>query len=304
MVLLERSDRVGGLVVSFEIGGTPLECFYHHVFPHEHEIQRSSTSSGSRRSSSGSRARVGVFTGGRLWPFTSPLDLLRFRPLCRSSTGSAPGSARCGSAGSKDWEPLDEVRARDWLEQYTGPRAAEVVWDPLLAAKFGPAADDVPAAWMWGRFQQRAGARKGGGEKLGYLRGGFRQLFDARGGRARASSASTSAPAPASRAIAVDGRPGDRRRDRRRRQVDADHVLFTGPLPVLSRSGRRRSRRPTVDGIGALGVLCVVARAAPPGAAQIYWTNVCDPEAALRRRHRAHQPDARVRTTADATSCT
>ena len=31
-------DRLGGLVVSFEVGGTPLECFYHHVFPHEHHI--------------------------------------------------------------------------------------------------------------------------------------------------------------------------------------------------------------------------------------------------------------------------
>ena len=34
VVLFEAGERLGGLVVSFEIGGTPLECFYHHSFPH------------------------------------------------------------------------------------------------------------------------------------------------------------------------------------------------------------------------------------------------------------------------------
>jgi protoporphyrinogen oxidase len=38
VVLLERGPNLGGLVVSFEIGGTPLECFYHHVFPNEREM--------------------------------------------------------------------------------------------------------------------------------------------------------------------------------------------------------------------------------------------------------------------------
>src|SRR2546421_5884759 len=80
---------------------------------------------------------------------------------------------------SERWEPLDSIPARDWLASQTGRRAAEVVWEPLLRAKFGPAADMVPAAWMWARFRQRAAARVRGGERLGYLRGGFRQLFDA-----------------------------------------------------------------------------------------------------------------------------
>ena len=38
VVLAERSDHLGGLVVSLDIGGTPIERYYHHIFPHEHEI--------------------------------------------------------------------------------------------------------------------------------------------------------------------------------------------------------------------------------------------------------------------------
>ena len=274
VVVIERSDRIGGLVASFEIGGTPLECFYHHVFPHEHEIQTLIAELGLASKLEWHPSTVGVFTGGRLWPFTSPVDLLRFSPLPflhRIRTGV--GALRLGRV--KDWEALDTVRAHDWLEQYTGPRAAEVVWDPLLGAKFGPAAPDVPAAWMWGRFQQRAGARKGGGEKLGYLRGGFRQLFDAAatelerlGADVRTGTGVHHIQVDGDRATGVRTDGGD---------IDADHVLFTGPLPVLSRLVDDAVVDPRWDGIGALGVLCTVLELRRP-VSEIYWTNVCDPE--------------------------
>ncbi|HEX9548125.1 MAG TPA: FAD-dependent oxidoreductase, partial [Acidimicrobiales bacterium] len=38
VVLVERGDHLGGLVMSLEVGGTPIERFYHHIFPHEHEV--------------------------------------------------------------------------------------------------------------------------------------------------------------------------------------------------------------------------------------------------------------------------
>ena len=82
----------------------------------------STTSSGCRTSSSGGRRSVAFFAEGRVWPFTTPLDLLRFRrcaalarvrmglavlrlqrAAARSSRSRArpraPGSARDGRAG-------------------------------------------------------------------------------------------------------------------------------------------------------------------------------------------------------------
>ena len=79
VTLLEAGDALGGLVVSFGIGGTPLECFYHHVFPHEHEVIALLRELGLELSWLPSS--VGVLTDGRLWPFTGPVDLLRFGPL-------------------------------------------------------------------------------------------------------------------------------------------------------------------------------------------------------------------------------
>jgi len=274
VVVVERSDRIGGLVASFEIGGTPLECFYHHVFPHEREIQQLIDEMGLSSKLEWHPSTVGVFTGGRLWPFTSPADLLRFSPLPfldRLRTGV--GALRLGRVAH--WEQLDEIRARDWLESYTGPKAAEVVWDPLLRAKFGPVAGEVPAAWMWGRFQQRAGARKGGGEKLGYLRGGFRQLFDATAAELARLGADVRTGTAVLR-IAVDGGrvTGVETADG---PIEADDVLFTGPLPVLSGLVDDEHVDPRWNGIGSLGVLCTVLELRRP-VSGIYWTNVCDPD--------------------------
>src|SRR3954447_2022466 len=78
VVLTERSDHLGGLVVSFEVGGTPLECFYHHVFPHETHVIALIDELGLSHKLDWRPSSIGILTPGTLWPFTSPVDLLRF----------------------------------------------------------------------------------------------------------------------------------------------------------------------------------------------------------------------------------
>jgi protoporphyrinogen oxidase len=171
------------------------------------------------------------------------------------------------------WEPLDDRPALDWLAATTGPAAARELWAPLLRAKFGPAADTVPAAWMWGRFEQRKAARDRGGEKLGYLRGGFRQLFDA------LHDELTAAGVEVRTGVRVSSL--DLQEDRVRGvvtdtgAVPADVVLFTGGMPGLFGLVPERHHDSRWNPRG-LGVLCVVVEASRP-ATDVYWTNVCDP---------------------------
>jgi protoporphyrinogen oxidase len=275
VTLLERSPNLGGLVVSFTIGGTPLECFYHHIFPHEHHVISLINELGLSDRLEWHPSTVAVFTRGKVWPFTSPLDLLRFSPLPlvdRVRTGI--GALRLGRV--KDWEQLDGVSARDWLAAYTGARARDVVWDPLLGAKFGPAAADVPAAWMWGRFQQRAGARENGGERLGYLRGGFRQMFDAlhadlvrRGVDVRCNTGVTAIDVRDGRAQGVTLSDGS--------SLPSDAVIFAGTLPslpALMPAEHVDSRWAAAQGLGVLVVVLELDRPM----SDTYWINVCDTE--------------------------
>jgi protoporphyrinogen oxidase len=273
VTLIERSPSLGGLVVSFEVAGTPLECFYHHIFPHEREIIGLIDELGLSGRLGWYPSSVGILRDGRFWPFTSPLDLLRFGPLSlvdRLRTGI--GGLRLCRVG--DWQELDQLPAQDWLRAYCGGPAVDVVWGPMLTAKFGPAAGDVPAAWMWGRFQQRAGARKGGGEKLGYLRGGFRQLFEALDRTLRRAGVQVATETAVSEIILN----GDRVTgvETNAGTVDADAVLYTGPLPGLSRLVPEDRTDPRWGQVGGLGVICVILELARP-ISNVYWTNVCDP---------------------------
>ena len=272
VVLLEAGDALGGLVVSFSVGGTPLECFYHHVFPHEHEVIALVDELGLGDRMRWLPSSVGVLADGRLWPFTTPLDLLRFgrlTPLQRVHAGV--GALRLGR--ESDWQSLDRVSALDWLARSTGEPAAREIWRPLLSAKFGPAAPEVPAAWMWGRIQQRLGARgRSGGELLGYLEGGFRQVFDALAERCaaagvdvRTSTRALEVQHDGGRVTGVRTTGGD---------VACDAVLHTGAVTALERLVDADHVDPRWRQPG-LGVLVVVLELSRP-LSGTYWTNVCD----------------------------
>jgi protoporphyrinogen oxidase len=273
VVLFEAGERLGGLVVSFEVGGTPLECFYHHIFPHESHIRALIDELGLTAKLEWLPSSMGVLTGGKLWPFTTPLDILRFGPM------TLPERVRMGVGGLrlqrwKNWESLDTVPAREWLTNATGPAAVRELWDPLLRAKFGAAAPEVPAAWMWGRFEQRRGARKGSGEKLGYLRGGFRQLFDGLSARLetlgvdiRTNSRASAIQLQDGKVIGVAGDGGD---------VETDAVLYTGAMPAISKLVPAEHLEPKWAGAEGMGVVCSVIETDKP-ISDVYWTNVCDP---------------------------
>lgn len=273
VVLFEAGERLGGLVVSFEIGGTPLECFYHHVFPHESHIRALIDELGLTSKLDWLPSTMGVLTGGRLWHFTTPLDILRFGPMTFAER------VRMGVGGLRlqqwrDWESLDTVPAQEWLTRATGKAAVRELWEPLLRAKFGAAAPEVPAAWMWGRFAQRRGARKGSGEKLGYLRGGFRQVFDGLSERLdkhsveiRTRSRVASIVADAGKVAGVQADGGD---------VETDAVLYTGALPGIAKLVPAAHADPKWADAQGMGVVCSVIETDRP-ITDVYWTNVCDP---------------------------
>ncbi|HEV3351745.1 MAG TPA: NAD(P)/FAD-dependent oxidoreductase [Acidimicrobiales bacterium] len=277
VVLTERSERLGGLVVSFEVAGTPLECFYHHVFPHERHIRALIDELGLGSKLDWRPSTVGVLTGGRLWPFTSPGDLLRFGPLGPLDRVRA-GVGALRLARVREWEKLDEIPALEWLAGLTGGHAADVIWEPLLRAKFGPASGDVPAAWIWGRLHQRAGGRRRGGERLGYLRGGFRQLFDALHGALTGLGVDVRTSTPVSRILTEGQRVVGVQAGAE--TVESDAVVFAGTLPGLAPLLPADLAEPRWSAIGALGVLCVVLEMTAP-VSSIYWTNVCDADLAF-----------------------
>jgi protoporphyrinogen oxidase len=272
VVMFESGERLGGLVVSFEVAGTPLECFYHHVFPHEVHIRGLIEELGLSARLTWLPSTMGVLTNGKIWPFTTPLDILRFGPL-RLDQRIRLGLGGLRLSQVREWEHLDGVPAMQWLARSCGQPAVDALWAPLLRAKFGSAAPTVPAAWMWGRFSQRRGARAGKGEQLGYLRGGFRQLFDALTARLdnlgveiHTNSRVESIRHDGGRVTGVATAGGD---------IAVDSVLYTGALPGLVRLVPEDYIDERWRTAAGMGVICSVIETDRP-ITDVYWTNICD----------------------------
>jgi protoporphyrinogen oxidase len=242
---------------------------------------------------------VAFFADGRLHPFTTPLDLLRFSPvplLTRVRMGLAVVNLQ---RRHRDVTPFEDVTAREWVEANMGPAAWRHVWGPLLRGKFGSRADDVAMAWLHGKLLQRrqvkgAEARR---EVLGYPRGSFEPLFTALVQAIEAGGGSVQLDRPvAAVGRASDGRlelwpaePGawrlghDPSRYARAETPEAyDAVLATVPNDVFEGLLEPGLRTELADGyaerLGSIDyhtALCLVLELERPFG-EAYWTNIAD----------------------------
>jgi protoporphyrinogen oxidase len=174
VLLLEARPRGGGLLDWIEVGGTPLELFYHHLFIRDHLLLDAL-----RRVAvpvDWAVTRTG-FVGPRraeIGEFSAPWQLATFSHLRRRER--AQMAALLGRI-SLQWtrsQPaaLDRIPALEWLRDVGGGPLIEPFFGPLIEKKFGARAPEISAAWLVGRLGMRAG-RTWQGEKLGYPRGGF-----------------------------------------------------------------------------------------------------------------------------------
>jgi len=267
VVLFEAGRELGGLVASFEIGGEPLERYYHHVFPHEDRIQALIARLGLELE--WLESTMGVYRDGRIWPFTTARDLLGFKPIPLWSRLRMGVGAQL-LVRQPHRERHDDMPALDWLERACGKPGTDAIFRPLLRGKFGPAHERVPAGWMLGRFKQRAGARKSEhGELLGYMRGGFARMFVELEKELRRVGVEVRTGTPVER-IEHDGH----RVTAIRSNGDSepyDAVLFAGTLPILA----RLMDTDLADGHEGLGAICLIVEM-DDQATPVYWLNVCD----------------------------
>lgn len=174
--VIEAAPGVGGLGRSLSVGGEDIEAYYHHIFPQDRELRELVDRLGMSELLEWRPAPMGVLQSGRIYPFDSPISLLRFKPLplfdrIRLGFGTVMALAAGRGRG------LDGVSVSRAAPRWYGSKGYAVLWQPLLDGKFGPFAPDVAAPWLVSRIRQRANARKSGkGDRLGYLRGGLGTL--------------------------------------------------------------------------------------------------------------------------------
>jgi protoporphyrinogen oxidase len=178
VTILERGPGVGGLASDFKVEGASLERAYHHLFKTDTDILGLADELGIGDKLEWHDSSVGLYYGGKLYPFKGALDLARFTPLSFINRVRA-GLTVLYLQQTKNWKQFEKISAYQWMKKFAGNQVTEVIWEPLLKGKFDIYFDKVSMAWLWARIHIRAQSREKGGEKLGYFSGGFQTFTDA-----------------------------------------------------------------------------------------------------------------------------
>lgn len=272
--LIEGSANVGGLLKTFSVGGNPLEHFYHHFFTHDVELQWLLKELDLHDQLVFRKTTMGVYSAGSIHPFDGPADLLKFKPLrWLDKLRFVLTAAFLGKLA--DWKSNENVAALSWMKRMGGKRVTEFIWEPLLNAKFGKYANEVPLAWLIGRLGQRLRSRTKGSEALGYLSGSLQVLLDRLEGRLKDLGVELITNTKVDQLI-MDGEKlvgvecGNQR-------FEADQVVMTIPSPAVA-SLIKPHAPALADRIGKVeyfGAVCTILELDQP-LSSIYWLNIAE----------------------------
>jgi len=275
VIVLERESVPGGLASGFELTpGIWLDRFYHHLFASDRHAIALIGELGLEADLRWSRPATVTLRDGRLHQLDSATSLLRFSPLpmaARLRMGVALAYLRALPSADR----LEGQRAADWIRRRMGSAAYDTVWGPLLRGKFGARAEEIALPWFWARVHDRTA-------RLGYLRGGFRTMYErlaeritANAGRIELGREVRSVQTtPAGGLRVTHAAAGDAAAE----SLHADRVVSTLAVALTCRlvpelPGAYRDRHASGT---AYGAHCLVLALDRP-LTSAYWVNVNDP---------------------------
>jgi protoporphyrinogen oxidase len=281
LTLIERGSSLGGLAGDFTLQGTQIEKAYHHLFGTDRDILELVRELGLTENLVWCNSSVGLFYGGKVYPFMSPRDILTFQP-CHFFNRVRLGFVVLYLQRTKDWRPLAGQSAQAWMRRACGRQIMQVIWEPLLRGKFNRYADAVSMAWLWARIHIRANSREhASSEKLAYFRGGFAVVTN------KLESELTKAGVTIRKNTHVDelkiqqGRPSLLINGK---QESFDKCIFTGPSSAFARLlptgadlglDAYRQKLQSIDYLGAISLVFVSKQ--PIG--DYYWLNISQADA-------------------------
>ena len=295
----ERWPGLGGQAATLDVGdGVLLERYYHHLFTTDREIADLCAEIGLDDELATWDSTVGMFADGALHPFTTPLDLLRYKPM------SLPARIRMGLAvlllqrRYHDVEPLEGITIKHWVERNMGRQGWTKVWGPLLRGKFGDKADQIAMSWLWAKLRNRRQIKgdEARGEVLVYPRNSFESIFtrlrdriEEQGGRVLIDRPAAQLAHSDGHFLVTPGAPDSFRRGHDPRDFETageperyDAVIATVPTDIFQQlldpdlakavGDSYLSQAGSIEYFAALCLVLEIDRQFHP----YYWTNVVD----------------------------
>jgi protoporphyrinogen oxidase len=265
--VIEKEPEVGGIAGCFKVKDFWIEKYYHHMFKTDNVLLGLAGELGLGDRIVWRESKTAFFHKGRLYPFSSPVDLIRFKPLKMADR------LRLGlnvlSLGEE--AGLDAQSAEDWLKGRWSEDIYRVMFKPLLKTKFGIEMGSASAAFVHGRLKARANSRKSGRELLGYVKGSFRELTEAMASRLKEAGCKILTN---TEAVGLEKKGGAFSVRTKKGVIDADVVLSTLPLSALWNIAKFRLDE-KVKNIKYRAVVCATF-GLNGRLTDYYWTNIID----------------------------
>jgi protoporphyrinogen oxidase len=276
--VFERYPRPGGLARALDVGGEPLEAFYHHIFTTDTDYVAFAEELGLGDEIEWLPSKMGIWADGRLWEFGTPASLLGFGPMGLIDKLRF-GVSTLWLQRQRDPRPFESVTAAEWIRRYQGERAWQSIWGPLLYQKFADDAERVAMVWLWRKISLRGGSRSksGMGERLGYMRGSFIRLVETLVEKIEAAGGSFHLTEEVRR---LEGGDGDFSIVTRHGSYHADRVLVAAPVPDhLAVAGHllAKDEREALGRLRATGAICTILELSR-SLTSFYWLNIADAE--------------------------
>ncbi|HLQ38230.1 MAG TPA: FAD-dependent oxidoreductase [Planctomycetota bacterium] len=281
VTLFDGAPGLGGLSVATDYGEFTWDRFYHVIAPHDRALLDLLQQLDLHDQVDWTPTRQAVWLDDRVHPLNGALDLLRLPGL------SLLDKIRLGLlvfAGKRDLPEavLSGQSSADWLRRRCGERAYQRFWRHLLRAKLGDAATTVSARFIHSTLRRLASARKstGGGERFGYVRGGYSKVLERFVQRLRDRGVVLRAATPVSRVTAVPR--GGVQVESAADAETFDRAVVTLPNPQLARvvTDLAPADAARLGSTPYLGVLCTVVVGRAPLSPN-YILNLCDDALAI-----------------------
>jgi protoporphyrinogen oxidase len=232
VTVYEKSGQLGGLASAIPVGNDRLDVYYHHIFTNDTIFIDAMKELGLEDDLKWYEPSNVIYIHNKIYPFTSPMDLLMFKPLSfisRIRMGMMVLQARF----VKDHLAIENITAREWIINRGGRECYDLVWEPLLNSKFDIDTENIAATWIWNKFKLRGSSRGKNISKelLGYPDGGFVRVYEKMAEKIRENGGEIRLNCP----VQEIGKDNDLFRVKGNGKIEqVDRVIFTASPEKLS----------------------------------------------------------------------
>lgn len=274
--LYESADHLGGLAAAWRIGDVVWDRHYHVILPSDNALLSVLQEIGLGSDLRWTRARTGVFADGRLHSVSSSLELLMFPALNLLDKARLAATVLFASR-IRDHRTLEHETVESWLRRWSGHRAYERFWRPLLRSKLGEQHHIASAAFIWATIRRLYAARQTGmkREVFGYVAGGYSRILNRFEEVLRSQGVHIETGRPVERVQPVSSGVEVRFRDLP--PVRHERVILTTPCPIVARvcPDLSQAERDRLLAVRYMGIACASLLLTRP-LAGFYVTNLLD----------------------------